>query len=165
MNQFDSNVAQQPDAQVDPVVAIRYRAMALLARREHSYLELQQKLRDKFQDSIDQVEQVLCGLQQDNLQSDERFAEVFLSSRVRMGQGPQRISLELQQRGVNKFLAEATVAKSDVDWFKLAESVRTKKYGDNPCNDFKERAKRSNFLHYRGFSSEQISACLHLDND
>jgi regulatory protein len=164
MSQADSNVVQS-DAQLDPIVAIRHRAMDLLARREHSYLELQQKLNNKFPGSTDQVDQVVCRLQQDNLQSDERFAEVFLSSRVSKGQGPHRVSLELQQRGVNKSLAEAVVAKSGVDWFDLAADVMTKKYGDNPCNGFKERAKRSNFLHYRGFSSEQISACLHLEND
>lgn len=165
MSRADSSELQQIDTQFDPVVAIRHRAMDLLARREHSYLELQQKLDNKFPDFTDRIEQVIFGLQQDNLQSDERFAEAFLSSRVSKGQGPHRVSLELQQRGVNKSLAEAVVVKSNVDWFYLAVEVMTKKYGDNPCHDFKERAKRSNFLHYRGFSSEQIAACFCLEND
>lgn len=142
---------------------IRLRAMGLLARREHSHLELYRKLADKFPEHVDLLTQVLDGLQQDNLQSDDRFAEAFVSSRVRKGQGPHRISLELQQRGVDKLLAERAVAESGADWILLAGEVMAKKYGKQPCTDFSERAKRSKFLQYRGFNIDQISACFNED--
>lgn len=143
-----------------PEVAIRFRAMGLLARREHSRLELHMKLADKFPQHRNLLQAVIETLQQDNLQSDERFSEAFVVSRIRKGQGPQRIFMELQQRGVEKTLAERVVRDGGVDWFRLAAEVMVKKYGDEPCPDFNERAKRSKFLQYRGFDSEQISRCF-----
>ena len=148
---------------LDPLPVIRLRAMGLLARREHSHLELHRKLADRFPDHVDLLDQVLVGLREDNLQSDERFAEAFVSSRVRKGQGPHRISMELQQRGLDQPLAERAVAESGADWTILAGEVMAKKYGDKPCNDFSERAKRSKFLQYRGFNTDQISACFNDD--
>ena len=147
----------------DPLPIIRLRAMDLLARREHSHLELHRKLADRFPEHVDLLDQVLVGLQQDNLQSDERFAEAFVSYRVRKGQGPHRISMELQQRGLDQPLAERAVAESGADWTILAGEVMAKKYGGKPCNDFSERAKRSKFLQYRGFNTDQISACFNDD--
>ncbi len=149
-----------PVGQQDPKIAIRYRAMALLARREHSGLELHRKLSDKFPEYCDLLEAIIATLQQDNLQSDERFAEAFVASRIRRGQGPQRIRRELQQRGVETSLAERAVRDAGIDWFSLATEVLVKKYGDTPCFDFKERAKRSKFLQYRGFNTEQIGSCF-----
>lgn len=142
---------------------IRLRAMDLLARREHSHLELHRKLADRFPEHVELLDQVLCGLKKDDLQSDERFAEVFVSSRIRKGQGPHRISLELQQRGLDKHLAKRAVAESGADWHFLAGEAMAKKYGSKPCADFSERAKRSKFLQYRGFNNDQISACFSDD--
>ena len=142
--------------------------MNLLARREHSCFELQRKLSDKLPDYSEIIGQVVFELQQDNLQSDERFAEAFLSSRIRRGLGPNRISMELQQRGVDQYLIEHILEESGVDWCELASAVLNKKYGTKFCEDFKERARRSSFLHYRGFNSDQISKCFNSscpDND
>jgi regulatory protein len=147
----------------DPLSTIRLRAMDLLARREHSHLELHRKLADRFPEHKDLLDQVLVGLREENLQSDERFAEAFVSSRVRKGQGPHRISMELQQRGLDQPLAERAVADSGSDWILLAGEVLAKKYGKQPCHDFSERAKRSKFLQYRGFNTDQISACFNED--
>lgn len=146
--------------QINPLSLVRARAMDLLARREHSRLELRQKLCAKLPEHSDLVDEVIDGLQQDQLQSDQRFAEAFLSSRVRKGQGPQRISMELQQRGVSASIIAGAIDDCDVDWFQLANDVLLKKYGGQPCLDFKEQAKQRQFLHYRGFNSEQISACF-----
>lgn len=136
--------------------------MDLLARREHSHVELQRKLRTKFPEQADLIETVIDGLQQEQLQSDERFAEAFTSSRVKKGQGPQRIRMELQQRGVSSPIIAIVLDEGGVDWYQLAHNVLMKKYGNKPCLDFKEKAKRSQFLHYRGFHSEHISNCLDL---
>lgn len=149
--------------QQKPETLIRYRAMDLLARREHSRLELQRKLSVKFSDDTSLLAEVLDQLVDEGLLSDQRFAEAFVVSRVRKGQGPHRISLELQQRGVSKFEAENAVYAADTNWCELAVNVMTKKYGHQPCRDFSERAKRSKFLQYRGFNSEQISACFSED--
>ena len=146
--------------QINPLYLVRARAMDLLARREHSCLELRQKLCAKLPEHSDLVEAVIDGLQQDQLQSDDRFAEAFLSSRVRKGQGPHRISMELQQRGVSSSTISVVIDGCSVDWYQLANDVLIKKYGNKPCLDFNEQAKRRKFLHYRGFNSEHISACF-----
>ena len=64
-------------AESDELVAIRKKAMDLLARREHSAQELRQKLktRDYEQELIDAA---VLGLQQDRLQCDHRFAETYV---------------------------------------------------------------------------------------
>ena len=146
--------------QIDPRSIVRARAMDLLARREHSRLELQQKLCAKLPEHSELVETVIAELQQDQLQSDERFAEAFISSRVKKGQGPHRISMELQQRGISSSLISSALKGGNFDWYQLANDVLMKKYGNKPCLDFKEQAKRHQFLHYRGFNSEHISACF-----
>lgn len=146
--------------QTNPLASMRFRAMDLLARREHSRVELQRKLRDKFPEHVELVATVISGLQRDELQSDERFAEAFASSRIKKGQGLNRISLELQQRGVSTSIIDAVWSNNDTDWYQLARAVLVKKYGGKPCSDFKEQAKRRQFLHYRGFNSDQISACF-----
>ncbi len=72
--------------------------MDLLSRREHSCTELRRKLalREFAEDEIDQA---VTALAAEGLASDERFAESFVTARVRRGQGPRRIQLELDAAG------------------------------------------------------------------
>ncbi len=137
--------------------------MDLLARREHSAVELLTKLGARFPEHSELLPQVLASLQRDKLQSDQRFSEAFVASRIRKGQGPYRIRQELQQRGIPQCQAEQVLADCGADWFQLAAEVMARKYGQRPCDSFQERARRSRFLQYRGFSGEQIQACLDGD--
>ena len=77
-----------------PLQLIRIKAMDILARREHSRKELFTKLSSHFPDYIDQLDDVLDQLKEGHLQSDQRFAEAFVRSRVNRGQGPQRLIAE-----------------------------------------------------------------------
>ena len=70
-----------------------------MARREHSRLELQRKLKARGHDAAE-VSGVLDELAERHLQSDERYVEVYVRSRAARGYGPQRIALELKQRGL-----------------------------------------------------------------
>jgi regulatory protein len=73
-------------------VKVRISALNLLTRREHSLKELTTKLQLKYSDSyFGMIEDVLNALKASNLQSDRRFAESFLRSRVCKGQGQYRI--------------------------------------------------------------------------
>lgn len=133
--------------------------MDALARREHSRLELNQKLRDAgFPEET--VLSTLDRLADERLQCDERFVEVFISSRFRQGKGPVRIRSELSQRGVSAAMVEAVLRTANFDWYALACRVRESKFGADPIADFKERARQMRFLSYRGFNTDQIqSAC------
>ncbi len=153
--------------------ALRLKAMNLLARREHSRLELAEKLTRKLAldgDGLLVLSGVLDKLIKDDLQSDQRFAEALVRSKVIKGQGPRRIVQALQTRGISKQLAANAVANCGADWRDLAAAVADKKFGCSPVNDevlknrsnmqIKEKAKRSRFLQYRGFDAEHIAYAL-----
>ncbi|MCK5902140.1 MAG: regulatory protein RecX [Cocleimonas sp.] len=137
-------------------------ALGLLARREHSRLELINKLRQKpFSDAVDL--HVLCDqLETNNYLSNERFAEAFVRSRVSRGQGEIKISYELRQRGIEDALIRTSLCVANIDWLQLAKQQHEKRFGSNPPKDFKERARRSRFLANRGFSGALI--CLVLQS-
>ena len=43
----------------------------------------------------------VAQLVDDGLQSDERFTEAFVRSRINQGKGPARIRADLRERGIN----------------------------------------------------------------
>lgn len=137
---------------------IRLTAMNLLSYREYSRLELTDKLNNKF-DSSPLIDQVVNQLVGENLQSDTRFAEAFIRSRIARGQGEIRIRMELRERGIDQSLAETAIKNCEIDWFALARDIAQNKYRSPVC-DSRERAKRMRFLQYRGFTYEQINYAL-----
>ena len=69
---------------------------ASLANREHSRVELDRKLQSRHPAlSRSEREVLLDRLIELNLQSDERFAEMLIRSRLQRGQGRSRIEQEL----------------------------------------------------------------------
>jgi regulatory protein len=74
-------------------------AVRLLARREHSRAELVRKLAARGAPA-ELADEVLDSLAARRLQSDERYAESLVTSRIGRGQGPVRIRRELAERGV-----------------------------------------------------------------
>lgn len=134
--------------------------MDLLARREHCFTELATKLSRQFSDS-QAIEQQLRLLAEQNLQSDRRYVETFVRSRVRKGQGPLRISSELRQKGVAMRLISSVFEENDTDWGLVIQSVSAAKYGNTAPRDEREKAKRIRFFQYRGFDFEQIKQVLY----
>ena len=142
--------------------ACRRRAMDLLARREHSRLELERKLVARsFGESL--VSGVLDELEQDGLLSAERFAQAFVASRYSRGQGPQRIKRDLGERGIES--AEAYLDDERFDWGALARATRIKRFGRELPADFKEKARQMRFLEYRGFDRGQIKHALEFEDE
>ncbi|MCK5918812.1 MAG: regulatory protein RecX [Cocleimonas sp.] len=131
-------------------------AIGLLARREHSRLELINKIRRKsFSENVDLIS--LChDLEESNYLSEARFTEMFVRSRVSRGQGKVKISYELRQRGVDEALIDSALLDAGVDWLLLAKEQREKRFGLKKPKDYKERARQSRFLAGRGFSGEII---------
>jgi regulatory protein len=119
-------------------------AVRLLARREHSALDLKRKLegRGHARDSV------------------ERFASSFVAHHGRRGQGPVRIRAELRQQGASDDVIDAALDGSGIDWAAMAAEVRVRKFGAAPPKSLPERAKQARFLQYRGFSADQIRAAL-----
>jgi len=124
-------------------------ALKMLIRREHSQLELFNKLQLKGFDDVD-IKHSINLLIEQKYQSDERFSEAFILMRYNQGKGPAIISLELKKRGIESF------DLSIFDWFELAKEVREKKFGKNLPSDYKTQARQKRFLKSRGFDFYQI---------
>lgn len=135
--------------------SVRNVAMGLLARREHSAYELKQKLKTREFDT-EAIDAAVAGLQQDNLQSDERFAESFVNQRVNAGFGPVKISYQLRQKGVDELLIEQYLARPVELWDEKMRQQRHKKFGAEIPRDYALRMKQARFLQNRGFSAESV---------
>ena len=143
----------------------RHVAMDVLAYREHSRLELEQKLTKKLADKLEagdisseDISVVLDELTEDGLLDDARYAESFINSRVRKGQGPVRIRRDMGQKGISSALIEQAFSEREVNWSELAREARQKRFGVELPQEYKERAKQARFLQYRGFTSSQIQS-------
>lgn len=137
-------------------------AIRLLARREYARAELERRLRAKGHASAD-IEQTLDALAAEGLQSDERFAEVFVRSRIARGQGPLKIRAELGERGIATEQArqafDEAQSREAVDWFTLACETLAKRFS-GPGKGPRERARRERFLAGRGFDFDQVRHAL-----
>ena len=142
-----------------PEAKAKASALGSLAMREHSAAELKQKLLNK-QHELSVVDTLIISLQQDNLLSDERFAESYWRVRSAKGYGPIRIEKELQMKGVADRLIYSSREVAEIDFFAIVTAVYEKKYRAVPWDDFKEKAKRQNFLYRRGFDAEYIKSVI-----
>lgn len=140
-------------------------AINYLARREHSRLELINKLSLKpFSEDVDL--HALCdSLEESNYLSNERFTEMFVRSRISRGQGEMKIRFELRQRGITDSMIDAAMQEAEVDWLALAIEQREKRFGEVIPKDFKERGRQSRFLANRGFSGEIIGLTFSVAKD
>jgi regulatory protein len=141
---------------------IRKKAMDLLARRDHGREELAKKLADKgyVRSLVDDELERLAG---EGLQSDTRFAESFVQSRINQGKGPARIRADLGQRGIPDHVIEGALEAAGADWYALAQHERVKKFGGEVPAEYKEKARQMRFLQYRGFESDHIRAAVDAD--
>lgn len=146
------------DAEVNPA-DIRMAAMNLLARREHSLGELRQKLQRRFDDAA-MLETELQKLVEENLQSDERFAESFARQRAARGYGPARVRQGMREKNLSDMAIARAFESAGLDWWALAESAFRKKFGEPGRVDLKEKARRIRFMQYRGFSADHYEHLL-----
>lgn len=129
---------------------IRRAAMDLLARREHSKRELQQKLALRFSNR-ELIDSEIDRLITERLQSDARYAEAYLYSRAQRLYGPTRIKAELRERGIADEIIAAAFSTANIDWSANLRKLETNKFGPTPPANLHEKAKRVRFMQYRGF--------------
>jgi regulatory protein len=144
-----------PSKTKDPLssASLRARAIAVLARREHSRQELEKKL-GPCAETAEQLTEVLDHLQSEGLLSDQRYAESV--SRVR-GQryGTARVVFELRQKGVDPENLDLIAQQlRDSEWSRIQE-VWKKRFDSLP-NTAQETARQQRFLLQRGFPTELI---------
>lgn len=142
-------------------LSLKGRALALLAQREQSRVELRRKLlrhlaksdpEGEPPDAEQSVEAVLEQLEAAELLSVERFVESRIHAQAGRF-GARRIQAELAQHGL-ALPSEAAAALRGSE-LERAAAVRARRFADVPV-DADERAKQGRFLVARGFSPETV---------
>ena len=139
--------------------SVKHKAVALLARREHSRRELTDKLRQKGYNT-DEIEACCDELEAKTYLSDERFTLAFVKDRIQKGHGPLKIKAALLSKGVHQSLIEQCELWQDNDWQALAYQVASKKLlllEDEPLT---VKRKLNQFLQQRGFEYSHIEYVL-----
>ena len=132
---------------------LRSYAFAVLTRREYSKADLIEKLALYAMDR-DEVLKLVDELARENYQSDQRVAEIMLSSQKRKGKGPNRIKLALKSKKIDASLIQEEL--KETDWNEQAYQLKVKKYGTQVEKEPKLKAKQIRFLMYRGFEMDAI---------
>lgn len=146
---------------------VRRAAFDLLARREHSQQELVTKISRRFSRrpelgvTTELIQSVLMNITEEGLQSDQRYLESFIRSRIQQGYGPLRIAQELKQKKISAEQFESLLDSRSPEWIQRAKGVKERKFSSGKASDQKsfnnkERAKQMRFLQYRGYSLDQI---------
>jgi len=134
---------------------LRDAALRLLARREHSRMELTRKLRQRGWPEAE-LEAVIDDLAEQGLQSDDRFAESFVRMRAQKAYGPVRIRAELGERGLDRGLIDRALREAEADWLALASDWYERRYRGEAVEDLKDRSRRQQALARRGFPGDVI---------
>tara|TARA_B110000444_G_scaffold230578_1_gene237919 strand:+ start:1002 stop:1430 length:429 start_codon:yes stop_codon:yes gene_type:complete len=137
--------------------------MDYLARREHSFFELTQKLGKKFPETDKALLlEILEALRSENLQSDGRFAESYIRYRKSRGFAYLHIKADLAGRRVSDSLIAKHLLIDDEDWQLQAEQLVAKKlhHQESPSLGSKLHRKLTRFMGSRGFASAEIRKAL-----
>lgn len=134
----------------------------MLSKREYGFNELVQRLSRNHADAQVLLE-VVRQLRDKGLQSDDRFTESYIASRVQRGFGPVRIRQELCQKGISDELIAMYLQEHGTQWHEQLRKVREKKYGKELPQSYQEQMKQAKFLQYRGFSHGQIRKIFRTD--
>lgn len=93
-------------------------------------------------------------------QSDDRYVSAYIRARAARGYGPERIVMELRHEGLDRELVAQHINNSELDWFELAHTALSKKFGFHPAKDIKELLKRKQYLIYKGFTFSQVKILI-----
>jgi regulatory protein len=138
-------------------------AVRVLTRRDHTRLEIEQKLKQRGYDS-EVIRAVVVECERLNYIDDERTAKVYIFQLARRGFGFRRIRLELLKKGLRGDRFEQIVKESrlEIDEREIASSVLQKKMKsfEREEDSKKRRDKIYRFLYSRGFSQSIISELI-----
>ena len=142
--------------------SLRVRALRMLARREHSRLELQNRLSSGGADDAE-LQVVLDEFEQNGWLSERRLVNAVVQTRRRRF-GTAKVLRELKDKGVSEEGLDQARAALREGELETARRVWNKKFGKRPAS-LAERAKQTRFLAGRGFSQEIIREVLDFADD
>jgi regulatory protein len=132
-------------------------AYRLLGRREYSVFELDRRIRQKWPEAT-AVEELVEALVDENLVSDERYAESFVRFRLQRFQGPLKIKAALRTKGISDALISRELNAHSEEWTDLAAQWLERQ---NPGSiDFEKKKKYYRRLTSRGFTHDQAMDAL-----
>ena len=135
---------------------LKLRALRLLARREYSRPELEERLAVKGA-SRAEVGSLLDELEALGYLSNERYARSVVAQKA--GQFSRRsIAAALKAKGVASDAVAAAMAEVEIDDALALETLWRRRFGSVPTNE-REKARQVRFLQARGFA---LSAILKL---
>lgn len=153
-----SRMKSRPEPGAEPSAAdLRTRALALLARREHSRAELTRKL-ERVGFIREDIAALLDEFETKNWLSDRRFAESWVADH-RAKAGSVKLAYELRQRGVSDDVIEAVLGENRDSELERAREVWRKKFKSAPANA-SDKARQMRFLLSRGFPTEIIRSVI-----
>jgi regulatory protein len=136
---------------------LRQQAIKLLARREHTRVELARKLSGLG--TQEEIATVLADMAASQLQSDNRTAENYLRSNASR-LGASRLRHTLKTRGVAPEMIEEQMVQADLpDEMERARAAWSRKFSAAPANA-KEWARQARFLQSRGFAGDIVRRLL-----
>ncbi len=157
----NDNTASSPKSSYAPKVksadeeqALNY-AVSLLTRREYARAELWSKLILKFE-----KEAALGALKRvtaQNLQSEERYCEMYQRHLLQGGYGPRKFSAQMAKMQVKE---EIYGKYLEADWLTGACDLLKKRYKGEALSDFKTAQKALAMLARRGFDYSQCREAL-----
>jgi regulatory protein len=132
-------------------------AYRLLGRREYSVFELVRRIRQKWPEA-NEVEDLVEALAEENLVSDERYAESFVRFRLQRYQGPLKIRAALRTKGISDALVSRELDSHSHEWTPLARQWLDRQHA-GPI-DFELKKKFYRRLVNRGFTHDQAMDAL-----
>lgn len=145
-----------------PEPGLRARALRLLARREHSRLELSRKLAPHARDP-GEVADLIEDLVRRGWLSEQRVVEQTIHAR-RDKLGSQRIRHELLEKGVPEELVGRVLPQLRDGDMAAARALWQRKFGKLP-ETMAERAKQVRFMQSRGFALETVLRIIKKGGD
>ena len=132
-------------------------AIRLVARREHTRLELTKKLIVRGFERGD-VDTLLNDFEEKGWLDERRYIDIFLRAK-RCRYGSLKLIRELEVRGISRDLIEEVRPGIQSGELDAAQGVWQKRFGVQPKNST-ELAKQIRFMQSRGFEQEVIKSVV-----
>jgi len=128
------------------------------AYQDRCHKEVEQKLK-QMRMIPEAVESIIVDLIQDNHLNEERFAKAYVRGKFSIKKwGRVRLTLELKQRQISKYVIKIALAEIDPDdYLQTFHALAEKKAPTlTETNLFKRKKKLADYLLYRGWESQLV---------
>ena len=135
------------------------RLEALCAYQERCSFELSKKM-NQWSIHTDEQDQLLADLISNNFLNEERFAEAFVSGKVRIKRwGKIKIQIELQKRFISSYSINKALKNVNLDeyWANLIHLAERKWATSTEKDAYKKRMKVYRFLASKGYETDLIA--------